>query len=166
MRYCPECGTKIEKANKNHETVNHKKISFLKAAGVLTSFAASLCFIIGIIGLLAFSSGAWYYYDYYPLHPDYEMYYPPYHYYVPMTQYVLTAAFGFFAFILGLISGLLVLMRKLFNLTMIGQVIIMVAGIMLLAVEFWFFLLLGIPILVIVAISMVFTSMSKNEFVS
>lgn len=163
MSYCPECGEKINENNKKEKT-NHKKNNFLKASGVLTTNAASLCFLIGVIGLLAFSSGTWYYYEqpyYYP-----ETYYGPYHYNVPMPQYVLTAAFGFFAFIIGLASGILILIRKLYNLTLIGQIAIIVAAIMLLTVEFWFFLLLGVPIIVMIVLSIVFTSISKNDFLS
>jgi len=161
MKYCPECGKKIKKKNKIG--INHsKKNNHIKASGILTSIAASLCFLIGVIGLLAFSSGTWYYCE--QSNYDYEYYQAPYHYNVPMSQYVLTAAFGFFGFIFGLISGILILLRKLYSLTLIGQIFIMLASLMLLTVEFWFFILLGLPILVMTIISIVFTSIYQNEF--
>lgn len=161
MKYCPECGKKIKNTNKA-EIEHYKKNNFLKASGILTSNAASLCFLIGVIGLLAVSSGVWNYYQqsYYEYDPQ------PYHYNVPMPQYVLTAAFGFFAFVFGLISGILILIKKLYSLTLIGQIFIIIAAIMLLTVEFWFFILLGIPILVMTILSIVFTSISQKEFVS
>jgi len=170
MKYCQECGTKLKEAHqhpknykgKNNEKDNPKKHGFLKAAGILIIIAASLCFIVGIIGILTYTNGTCY--DY-PSDSGYGMSIN-YDNCMHMNQYVLTAAVGFFAFAYGLISGILMLVRKLFSLTMIGQVSIIGAAILLVSVEFWFFLLLGIPILVLASISVVFASISRDEFIS
>jgi hypothetical protein len=161
MKYCSECGKKIKNTNQKTRTHN-KKNNFLKASGILTSNAAALCFIIGIIGLLAFSSGSWYNFQ----QPFYDYGEAPYHYNVPMPQYVLTAAFGFFAFAFGLVSGILILIRRLYSLTLLGQIFMIIAAIMLLSVEFWFFILFGVPILVLTILGIVFASFSQNEFIT
>jgi len=168
MKYCQECGSKIKEASKNHEenkiiVGNDTKRKFLKAAGILTIIAASLCFIVAIIGLVAYTNEVYTpgVYDYYSTYPQYQYSYQEY-----LPQYGLTAAFGFFAFFLGLISGILILLRKLHSLTLFGIVGMMGAAILLVIVQWWFFVLLGVPILVLTILSMVFTAISKSEFVS
>ena len=163
MKYCQECGNKLKETSKNHEenkiiVGNDTKRKLLKAAGILTIIAASLCFIVVIIGLVAHANGSsnstpYGYYEYY----DYT---------IPQTQYLLDVAFGIFAFILGSVSGILILLRRLFSLTTIGLFGIMGAAFLLVVVELWFFVLLGVPILVLATLSMIFTAVSKSEFVS
>jgi len=164
MKYCQECGSKIKKTSKNHEenkiiVGNDTKRKLLKAAGILTIIAASLCFIVVIIGLVAHANGS-------PNSAPYDGYYEYYDYTIPQTQYLLDVAFGMFAFILGLASGILILLRQLFSLTTIGLFGIMGAAFLLVVVELWFFVLLGVPMLVLATLSMIFTAVSKSEFVS
>jgi len=77
MKYCQECGSKIKEASKNHEenkiiVGNDTKRKFLKAAGILTIIAASLCFIVAIIGLVAYTNEVYTpgVYDYYSTYPQ------------------------------------------------------------------------------------------------
>jgi len=166
MKYCQECGSKIKKTSKNHSkekniVENKTKRKLLTAAGILTSIAAALTFFVVIIGLLAYANGPGYSsaVDYY----EYTVYYD----YTPASpQYLLISAFGMFAFIMGLVSSILILLRRLFSITNIGIVGLMGAALLLVVVELWFFVLLGVPILVLATLSMIFTGVSKSKFVS
>jgi len=166
MEYCQECGSKIKETSKKHEenkivVGNDTKQKLLKAAGILTIIAAALTFFVVIIGMLAYANGP----DYSSAVDHYE--YTVYYDYTPASpQYLLISAFGMFAFIMGLVSGILILTRRLFSITNIGIVGIMGAAFLLVVVELWFFVLLGIPILVLATLSMVFTAFSKSGFVS
>ncbi len=166
MKYCQECGNKLKETSKNHEEEknivgNETKRKLLTAAGILTSIAAVLSFFVVIIGLLAYANGPDYSsaVDYY----EYTVYYD----YTPASpQYLLISAFGMFAFIMGLVSGILILLKRLFSITILGIVGLMGAALLLVVIELWFFVLLGIPILVITTLAMVFSAVSKSEFKS
>lgn len=168
MKYCQECGSKIKETGKNHDenkiiVGNVTKRKLLKAAGILTIVAASLCFLVAIIGLVAYTNEVYVpgEYDYYYTYPQHQYSYQEY-----LPQYSLTTAFGFLAFVLGLVSGILVLLRKLHSLALLGIISLMGASILLVAIQWWFFVLLGVPILVMATLSMIFTAVSKSEFVS
>ena len=157
MKYCPECGIKLEEINGHYETnkakkPSHKRSGFLTAAGVLAIVAACMCFIIGIIGILLFIQG--------------EYTYGPYGEHIHRPGHLLAGLFGFFAFSFGLTSGILILKRKIFSLVMIGLTSMIAASILLVIVNLISFVLLGTPTIVTVVISTVFTGVSKKEFVS
>jgi len=168
MKYCQECGSKIKETSKNHEenkiiVGNEIKRKLLTAAGILAIVATSLCFIVAIFGLAAYTSEGYNpgMYDYYSTYPQYQ-----YTYLEHSTHYGLTTAFGFFAFALGIISSISILLKQLFSLVTVGLVGLMGVALLLVVFELWFFVLLGIPILVLTILSMVFTAVSKSEFVS
>ena len=168
MKYCQECGNKLKETSKNHEenkiiVGSDTKRKLLTAAGILTIIAASLCFIVAIFGMAAYTSEGYNpgMYDYYSTYPQYQ-----YSYLEHSIHYGLTTAFGFFAFALGIISGILILLKQLFSLVTVGLVGLMGVALLLVVFELWFFVLLGIPILALATLSMVFTAISKSEFIS
>jgi hypothetical protein len=163
-KYCPECGAKL----------GCKRATILTAAGILTIIAASLCIFIGIIGVVTYSEDKvvyreWLKEDYLQEAKEYPICGTPYpityYHYAPPPQYLIVGIFGFLSFLFGLTSGILILLRKLFCLTIIGLALIMGTAVMLIMLDI-IFIPLGLPILVMGVISTVFTCISKKDFVS
>jgi len=80
------------------------------------------------------------------------------------TEKIIAGIFGLFGFIFGIISSVLIFTRKLFSLTIIGQGILFTAAAFTAVVGIIPYLLLGLPILIIGTISMVFTVISRKDF--
>ena len=172
MKYCPECGARLE-GMKNRRIKNmNKKSKYLTAAGILTIIAACMCIIIGIVGVVTYSEGK-YYRDIYYMEETKEEY--PYtgicgtpyfksYYYTLPSEYLVVGIFGFLSFLFGLTTGILILLRKLFCLTLIGLAILMGTAILLVIADVVYFVLLGVPILIMGIVSTVFTCISRKEF--
>ncbi|HEC82114.1 MAG TPA: hypothetical protein ENI42_06825 [Thermoplasmatales archaeon] len=195
MRYCPECGTKLEeKQNKANEI--GKRNRYLTYAGVLAIIAASMCIVTGIMGITIYSQGE-YHEEYqpvnYPLVKQHGSYvildkcdvkpvktincYEPatyrYYsgefidrYYTLQPQHLIGGVVQFFGFFFGLTSGIFILLRKMFPLVILGLATLMSAAALLAALNIFVFIILGVPMLVMSIVSMVFTCIQKKEFTS
>ncbi len=160
MKYCHECGTKLEEIEEKHmsivktnELIDHKKSKLLKAAGILVFISVLFCIYIGIFGI-GFS---W--------EQSYESYrgysYNNYH-----PEKLIAGIFGLFGFIFGIISGVSIYTRKMFSLSLVGIGVLFTAATLSAVLGPAAFIVLGLPILIMGTISTVFTCISKKEFSS
>jgi len=161
MKYCHECGTKLEKIEENtpiiktKEGMNHKKSKLLNAAGALVIIAAILCSLIAVVGIcLCFEQGPGGYY---------ESYYSYYNYH---SEKLITGIFGLFGLIFGIISGVLIYARKMFSLVLVGLGALFAAAVFSAILGIGPFIVLGLPILIMCTISTVFTCISTTKFSS
>ena len=161
MKYCNECGAKLEETKEKHtqtvkkkDEVNHKKNYLLRAAGSMILIAAILSIVIGFVGVGLSQSSVEI--DHYYNHEYYA--------YRLSAEKLITGIFGLFGFIFGIISSVFLYTRKMFSLTIIG------IGTVLTAASFSAFLgpapfiMLGLPILIMGSISTVFTCISRKDF--
>jgi len=170
MKYCPECGAKLEGLKDIKARRSNKRSKLLTTAGILTIIAACMCVIIGIFGVVTYSEGK-YREDIYYMEEGKEVYSyigicgTPYlrSYRTLPSQYLIVGIFGFLSFLFGLTAGILILLRKLFCLTLIGQAIIMGTAILLVIADLAYFVLFGIPILIMLLISTVFYMRIKRR---
>jgi hypothetical protein len=156
MKYCPECGKELKSKNEASEIKKSKKKNpYLMAAGIMVLIAASMCIFVAIFGAIEFSEGE---YRHYPTCWDdcSERIFLP--------QHLLTSMFGVSAFIFGMISGISVLSKKLFSLSIVGNMLIMTAAISLILLSTVHLILLGLPILVLAIISLSFTCFKRKDF--
>jgi hypothetical protein len=162
MKYCHECGTKLEEKEENapilktKEGMNHKKSRMLKAAGTLVLIAAIISIYIGVFGI-GFS---W--------EQSYDSYdgYGGYNHYNYHPEKLATGIFGLFGFVFGVISCTLLYTRKMFSLSIIGLGILFLAAALSAVLGLPAFIVLGLPILIIGTISTVFVCISRKEFSS
>lgn len=195
MKYCPECGAKLEKKQKKTDELG-KRSRYLTYAGVLAIIAASMCIVTGIIGMTVYSQGE-YHEEYQPVNylvtkqyegritinkydlkpaktidcyePSTYKYYSGEfidRYHTFQPQHIVAGVVQFFGFFFGLNSGILILLRKMFPLVILGLATLMGAAILLAALNIFAFIILGVPMLVMSIISMVFTCLQKKEFTS
>ncbi|HEC86311.1 MAG TPA: hypothetical protein ENI49_00325, partial [Thermoplasmatales archaeon] len=160
MKYCPECGARLEGLEDRRVERSNKRSKYLITAGILTIIAACMCVIIGILGVVTYSEGK-YYEDIYYMEESKGVY--PYtgicgtpylrSYRTLPSQYLIVGIFGFLSFLFGLTAGILILLRKLFCLTLIGQAILMGTAILPVIADLAYFVLFGIPILVMSVVS-------------
>jgi len=159
MKYCHECGTKLEEKEehapilKTKEGMNHKKSKMLKAAGTLVLIAAIISIYIGVVGIgfsWEQSNGGYHDYSYYIYHPE------------SLTVGII----GLFGFIFGIISSTLIYIKKMFSLTIVGLGILFAAAALSGVLGFSPFIVLGLPILILGTISTVFACVSRKEFYS
>lgn len=166
MKYCHECGTKLEKIKGEHtqitkkkEEVNHKNNMLLKAAGHMVLIAAILSIFIGFAGIGlsqslievdGYSLGGYYYQDSYA-----------YHLY---TEKIIAGIFGLFGFISGIISCVSIYTRKMFSLALVGLGVLFTAAAFSAFLGLFLFIMLGLSILIMGTISTVFTCVSRKDF--
>ena len=157
MKYCQECGTKLEE-NEKHATLlktkeetNSKNRKLLKAAGTMIIISAVISIFIGVIGITAsweYSYDGYYYtssYNYYPLK-------------------LMAGIFGLFGLILGFISGVSTYTRKMFSLALVGLGFLFIVVAFCGLLGLYPFIMFGVPILIMGTISAVFTCISRKEF--
>lgn len=144
--YCLNCGKAIRVA---------ERTGLPTAGGILAIICACACLLMGFLFISASVSG------YYPSYrPD------------PRPTYFSIAILNFLAFAVGLFSGIHALKRGRFRSTVFGTVVMSVAGIAI-SVCFIFepysgwltALIFGVPIIVLSALSAIFVSTRRNEFV-
>jgi hypothetical protein len=158
MKYCPDCGIKINTeagSPQDDNQPNHKeqpkslKRAYQKTSGILTIIAASLCLIISIAGIMFYQANSYSYYT----NDNHAM--------------MLSVGFlGLFTFALGLVSGVLILMKRLFSVAINGLLMITLLSFLSIAVNIWCFILIGIPIVILSTLGLVFASISREMFVS
>lgn len=167
MKYCHECGAKLENKEENSnpikikEGANHKKNKLLKAASILAIIITILCTLIGIISinsqdLLKVESSYSNSYHSSSYHQSYHL----------STGVLMTGIFGLFGLIFGTISSVSIYTRKMFSITIIGLGVIFTAAVFSATLGLFAFILLGLPILILGTIITVFTCISKKEFSS
>jgi len=156
MKYCSECGKELKNdASKNKKS--NGRNSYLVAAGIMVIVAASLCILVGIFGAIEFSEGD---YQHYP------SYWDDYSERTFLPQHLLTSMFGLSAFIFGMLGGISILSKKLFSLSVVGIMLIMTAAVSLMLLSPVHLILLGLPILVLACISLAFTCLKREDFIS
>jgi cytochrome c oxidase assembly factor CtaG len=161
MKYCHECGTKLEEIEEKHtpilktkEGTNHRKNRLLNAAGTLVIIATILCSIIGVVGI------------YFCLELGHDGYYASYPLYNYHPEKLITGIFGLFGLIFGIISGVSIYTRKMFSLALVGLGVLFNAASFSAVLDIAPFIVLGLPILIMGTISTVFTCVSRKEFSS
>lgn len=131
-----------------------KRTVFPIAAGVLTIIAACISIIVGILGMFAFGISR----DYFTRAYNYT--------------YFFVGIFGILGFVSGLEGGIFSIRRKSFKLSIIGASLILLCGfgIMLVLAPLRYgswvpSLLFGLPIVFLSVLGVIFTNISKGEFV-
>jgi len=142
--FAPKCGTRIVVVPVR-ATVGEKR-GFRIAGGVLSIIAACICIITGLIGLA-------------------------YHY----TYGIATLGIpGLIAFAFGLTAGILTLMRRVFALAIIGEIFVMVAGVLAFIpvsyTNYYAYYIhawpAGIFIFLLILLGLIFTALARADFVT
>lgn len=162
MKYCPECGEKIDTKSKRID--NEKpfkktdKRGLIISAGILLIIAASLCVVLGISAILdAEHDSNRDYYDY-----GYDDYYSYKWVNIEMKYFIGVASFS--AFTIGLISALLIFKKTCFKIVLLGFFNVNIASLLSIGNHIGMFLAFGLPIFVLSLLSMIFIIHSKNVF--
>jgi len=162
MKYCSECGAKLNEKKIKKEDYNlikkTNKRSFIISAGILLIIAASLCIVLGTSAILdAKNISDTDYYDF-NYNEDYS-----YHW-AQFQMKLFLGAVSLSAFTIGLISALLILKKTFFTLVLLGIFNVNIASLLSIGNNIGMFLLIGLPIFILSMISMVFVIHSKNKF--
>ena len=154
MKYCPECGLELKKLDKEFKKSEVKTpTSFKKyriSSSILTIISASLCLIFAIIALMYSTGGS--HYDSYALRN------------IISNIHLFAAAFGFFSFFMGILSGVSIIYKKSYNIAFNMQFIMIISALLTVLNHIAIFLVLGVPILTMMVISLFMLSFSKKDF--
>ena len=156
MKYCHECGTKLEETEEEHtpilktkEGMNPKKNRLLNAAGTMVLIASIFSLFIGLVAIgLSWEHTGHNYVDYYYFH----------------SERLTAGIFSLFGFIFGIIGGVLIYTRKMFSLTLIGIGLLFNSTAFSAVLGLTPFIILGLPVLIMGIISTVFTCVSRKYF--
>ena len=155
--FCPYCG--MEMTTISIPTASRQGTGFPIAAGILTIIAACASAVAGIIGMTAFEGSI---VTVSFVSPSFSANYP--------LLYV--GMFGILGFSFGLTGGIFSLKREYFAFSIIGMYVIFVSGVAtiiafaLAEYSSWVSgLPFGLPIVILSILSVIFTTISKREFV-
>jgi hypothetical protein len=153
-KFCLNCGKALDTVQ---PYVRQGRSGLLTAGGVLTIIGSCVSLIGGLIALAISISTLTIYSSYYNETSG-------------SAILALIGLFGIFGFAFGLTSGIEALRRKQFVISILGVVFLLVAGILNLLVisvpyvGIGFFLLLGLPYVVLSVLGLIFQAIRIHEF--
>jgi hypothetical protein len=157
--FCPYCGIELTPTS-SMSAPSKKETGFPVAAGILMIVAACTSAIVGIIGMIAFIGSI-----------SYSSFAIAYAYSAPYYQLLLVGIFGILGLAFGLTAGIFSLKRKYFALSIVGMYFVFVSGVLTMIAfalmdSSWIVgLPLGLPVVILSILSVIFTMISKGEFV-